>query len=169
MRLRILPSYPDYGVCRDGRVYRFSERRLVRLSENPLGHKHFIVQDYGKPYYLHRALGECYISKPRDYEGELVVNHIDGNPRNNRLDNLEWITQSENIKKGVQGAVIQSRYPGVSRQGSKWKAYPYIKKIQCQVFLGYFDTEEEAHSAIIEEKKKFIFCPFVKRCREYLN
>lgn len=36
------------------------------------------------------------------YRPELTVNHIDGNPSNNTPENLEWITRSENIRKGFQ-------------------------------------------------------------------
>lgn len=34
------------------------------------------------------------------YADGLTVNHIDGNPMNNRADNLEWISLGENIRKG---------------------------------------------------------------------
>ncbi len=36
--------------------------------------------------------------KPEGHE----INHIDGNPSNNRLDNLEWVTHSENVKHAYQ-------------------------------------------------------------------
>lgn len=32
------------------------------------------------------------------YEEGLTVNHIDGNPLNNKAENLEWVTLSENVR-----------------------------------------------------------------------
>lgn len=42
---------------------------------------------------LHRILALAFIPK---YSPGGVVNHIDGNPKNNSLDNLEWCTQRKN-------------------------------------------------------------------------
>ena len=36
------------------------------------------------------------------YRECLTVNHIDGNSMNNRADNLEWVSISENVKKGFE-------------------------------------------------------------------
>lgn len=46
-----------------------------------------------KQYSIHRLVLKTFT--PVD-KTELEVNHIDGNPRNNTLDNLEWVTPSEN-------------------------------------------------------------------------
>ena len=37
-----------------------------------------------------------------------TVNHIDGNPLNNSADNLEWVSLSENIKKGFETGLYDS-------------------------------------------------------------
>ena len=52
----------------------------------------------GKTYYglVHRIVLSTF--SPIEEWETLTVNHIDGNPSNNKLENLEWMTQSENSR-----------------------------------------------------------------------
>ena len=71
---------------------------------------------------VHRLVAEAFIPNP---ENKPEVNHIDGNPSNNRVDNLEWVTRSENIKHSYR---VLGRKAGFS--GMRGKKSPFAK-IRC--------------------------------------
>lgn len=49
----------------------------------------------GKNFMVHRLVAQIFIPNP---EEKPYVNHKDGNRVNNKADNLEWVTHSENIR-----------------------------------------------------------------------
>lgn len=67
------------------------------------------VNNTKKTYRVHRLVLMAF--KPVENMDNLEVNHIDGDKKNNRLDNLEWCTSSENqrhafsigLNKGKRG------------------------------------------------------------------
>lgn len=86
-----------YYMTKDGRVINVSKKCELNLEKSGqylrftgcynLNKKHFLV---------HRAVWEAFNGPiPEGYD----IDHIDGNPTNNSLDNLQAITHSENIKK----------------------------------------------------------------------
>jgi len=54
-------------------------------------------KNQGKSICVHVLVAEAFLGKRI---GHLVVNHKNGNRTDNRVENLEWITQSENIRHG---------------------------------------------------------------------
>ena len=56
----------------------------------------FRVGDVKKDYKVHLLLANTFLDKRDDNN---VVDHIDGNTKNFSLSNLQWITQSDNLKK----------------------------------------------------------------------
>ncbi len=58
------------------------------------GYKHFKV---------HRMVAECFIVREDD---NLQVNHIDGDKLNNTVENLEWVTNSYNVKHAYDIGLI---------------------------------------------------------------
>lgn len=90
----------DYDVSNYGRVkHKFkSHYRLISGSLHKDGY--IFVTLHGKQYPLHRIV--AYLFDNDNYSKELVVNHKDGNKQNNFANNLEWVTQQENVKHSYE-------------------------------------------------------------------
>lgn len=78
----------------------------------------------------------------------LQIDHIDGNKQNDRIDNLQLLTQRQNTSKGfIQNGKKTSKFTGVywNKHAKKWKSQIIIDKEYH--YLGYFKDEFEAHLA----------------------
>lgn len=70
---------------------------MLAQREMPSGsgyHSVCLCKDNVKKYYrVHRLVAQAFIP---NLDNKPEVNHKDGNRSNNRVDNLEWVTRSEN-------------------------------------------------------------------------
>lgn len=77
------------------------------------------------------------------------IDHIDGNPANNRMINLRLATSSQQkMNKRVQSnnrSGLKGAYYHACHKGKKWRSQ--IKVGERLIFLGYFHTAEDAHEA----------------------
>lgn len=103
-------QYTDYYVDDNCNVY--------KLKNNQLSHiKPYITKD-GRPRvsfkanneristFAYRLLMKEYSGMPSEEFGKLVVDHLDCNPRNNHVSNLEVVTQDENMRRaGVNNLI----------------------------------------------------------------
>lgn len=101
-----LPSYElsNYGRMRRVTPCRGSYTGRIlgpKLSNVGKGYYRFPVSTDGRVRWVlaHRLVWEAFNGPIPD---GLVINHIDANPRNNHLDNLEAVTQAENIHHAVR-------------------------------------------------------------------
>lgn len=141
-----------YQVSNLGNVksFKFGKDKVLRKSKDSLGY--FVVgvrlNNIPKVRRVHQLVAESFLNHKR-CGLKLVVNHIDFDKTNNKLDNLEVITQRENTNK--KHLKSSSQYTGVywSKQFKKWKVLITINN--KQKFLGYFTDELEASKAYQKE------------------
>jgi hypothetical protein len=74
----------------------------------------------------------------------MEVDHINHDKTDNRLENLRWVTKSQNLRYRKKWEGTSSQYRGVSKTINKnpWKAMCQIN--HKNIYIGHFATEEEA-------------------------
>ena len=80
----------NYRVYRDGRIWSIRKNKYL-THFNSDGYS--LVGINGKLKYVHRIVAECFIPNPLN---KRTVNHKNGIKDDNTVDNLEWMTDSEN-------------------------------------------------------------------------
>ncbi len=133
-------------VLRKGKYPFMSKEKVLKPALIPLGYCQIVLHKNGikKGKSIHSLVAESFLNhKPNGHK--LVVNHKNFNREDNRVENLEIITNRENTnKKHIKSS---SKYVGVYfyKRVSKWVAQIWVngkKKI-----LGYFENEYDAHLA----------------------
>jgi hypothetical protein len=151
-----VPNYIGYEVSSLGRV-RSLDRISVSgyrlkgkvLKQSVSGTGYIVVGLNANTKYVHQLVAMAFLGhEPCGYKVE--VNHIDENKCNNRLDNLEVLTQEEHKSRKHK----TSKYYGVSwsKATKKWQAQ--IRVDGKQIHLSYFTNEIDAHNAYQKKLKE---------------
>ena len=95
MQWKAIDTDSEYEVSDTGLIRKV---HMMKLYTDRDGYKKLSITEKGKSrtVSIHRLILHAF--DPRPNEDELEVHHIDGNPANNELNNLMWVTHEENIK-----------------------------------------------------------------------
>jgi len=140
----------DAFVYRDGKVYwNLSKQRITKGNEAGStlknGYRHIYFN--GKWIYTHRLvflMHHGYLPERLD--------HVNGNPSDNRIENLRPATQSQNMWNRAISKNNTSGIKGVSKFKNKWKAC--VMKNYKLIYLGLYNTIEEAKKAVEDFRNK---------------
>lgn len=107
-----------------------------------------------KSYYLHRLVAEHFLSNPNKYE---KVNHKDFDKKNNNIDNLEWVTQKENVNYSIKNMckektkykITSTGEKYITRKGNYWRLNIQRKCLKVDKLYKTFDEALQAKKVIL--------------------
>lgn len=108
---RVIPGFEKWCVTRDGKIHSAETGKLIRT--HLYGDRKFASYPIGitnKLLAVHRAVALAWVENDNP-SLKTVVNHIDGDPMNNRDVNLEWTTSSGNNYHAVNTGLRQDNKP----------------------------------------------------------
>lgn len=150
--LRRLSYDPQTGIL----VWKTSKRGIAAgtpvRGKRPDGYIRVNIR--GEMHYAHRIAFVLMTGK----WPERHVDHIDGDPSNNRWANLREATPSQNLANSFRPNKTSS-LKGVSRSRDRWRATISIDGKARHI--GVFATKDEAHAAYVDVAKK-IFGEFAR-------
>lgn len=90
-------TYDRFEISNTGKLRNAKTKHIYKLTINKKGYYCVCVslgsRKNKKLFRIHKLVAEAFIDNP---ENKPFVNHIDGDKLNNCIDNLEWVTASEN-------------------------------------------------------------------------
>jgi hypothetical protein len=96
-----ITGFPNYLISKDGKVYSKKYRKYLEQKTLPAGYKTVKLcnddTDTKIDFRIHIIVADHFLETPKIDRKLLIVNHKDGDKSNNKLDNLEYMTQKENM------------------------------------------------------------------------
>ena len=144
-KMERIKGFPDYSITICGRVFshRTSVFKELKPYINNKGYKQITLRQGNTPcpIRLHQVLAIHFLNHERD--GLIsVVDHIDGDRLNNKLSNLQIISNRENSSKDRPDRGLPI---GVCRHKGKYQVQ--ITHCGKTIYLGRFSDLEEAGQA----------------------
>ena len=118
---------------------------VMRQSQNHKGYKivHLSKDGANTWVMVHRIVALAFIPNP---EGKPQVNHIDGDKNNNAANNLEWVTNAENMRHAVENG-LNNPWPMLRAAHSKESREKTSRSLQRAVIRSDGKVYESVNDA----------------------
>ena len=105
----------QFYISNMGRIKNIETGNILKPSPNPKGYLcvNLTVNRVKRPFKIHRLVAKDFIPNP---ENKKQVNHINCDKTDNRVENLEWVTNLENMRHAIShGLYANGGYDGLLR------------------------------------------------------
>lgn len=101
LKVKAINGWEDYTIDTDGNVFSIRKNKYLKQTIDKYGYCKVTLQKdkHKKIYSVHRLVAENFIDNPNNLP---QVNHIDGNKKNNNINNLEFCTAKHNMNEAVR-------------------------------------------------------------------
>lgn len=113
----------------------------------PRGYRYVRFRAFG--FFLVGRLAWLYVNGSWPAE---EIDHINGDPSDNRIANIRAATRSENASNRGRHRNNKSGFKGVTKKREKWTACVRVRNVRYR--LGTFNTAEEAYTAYAAKAKE---------------
>lgn len=142
---KILQNYKNYSVSNFGNIKNNKTNRILKQSFNKQNYAYVWVKNNDnvwKQVRIHRLVAQEFIPNP---ENKPCINHLDYNPSNNRVDNLEWVTYQENSDYSREHlkSIIHN--------------YKHSQEMKHKISLKRTNFNNELGHHIYKHRRKYIF------------
>lgn len=93
MEWKIISDKPNYSVSTNGDIKNNKTGRILKLHLGTSGYLQVMLGRKTTPLYVHRLVAKAFIDNPAKLP---QVDHKNGNKTDNRVENLRWVSVSEN-------------------------------------------------------------------------
>ena len=93
-----IPGYEGYQAHPDGEIRNTKTGRIFQADTKKHPYRQVTIQPNDQSRSVHKLVAITFCPNPMNLP---QVNHKDGNKRNNRSENLEWVTASDNVKQAI--------------------------------------------------------------------
>ncbi|CAL6102639.1 HNH_endonuclease [Hexamita inflata] len=111
IQTKTIQGFSRYQIDRQGNIFDTKKNKQIKQTQEPTGYMRVKLCDENNKRFnklVHRLLAEAFIPNPL---GLAVVNHKNRVRNDNRLENIEWSTQSDNCRNRESDGIFFDDLP----------------------------------------------------------
>lgn len=135
-------GFPMYAINEDSNVINILNGKSMSQRTNKRGYKIIALNLDGNQYKIltHRLVAYMFIRDTRDLT-KLQVNHINNQSDDNRVKNLEWLTQKENLRHYYDYYNERVQIKVEVKNVFTGRTYIFPNRIAASIVIGWGDNK----------------------------